>query len=320
MHNSKEQLINTINEFVSLDNENARSRFNLGKDTDWVLSKAKADLTKNPDFNKITKINYRPFDIRYTYYSNKKGFHARPVYEVMQHFLKGENIGLITCRQQSTFDFQHVFICKHIADMCAISSQTKEAGYIFPLYLYHDNFDQTEKVANMNAANLSAFENRIGFVPAPEQIFDYIYAVLHSPAYRERYKEFLKIDFPSIPYPENAEQFRSLASFGERLRKLHLMDNTEPEANVANFPVQGTNEIEKPEYIESRVFINPTQYFDHVPKSAWEFYIGGYQPAQKWLKDRKGRKLGFDDVRHYQRIIAVLVETEKIMREIDVIS
>jgi hypothetical protein len=96
------------------------------------------------------------------------------------------------------------------------------------------------------------------------------------------------------------------------------MENIEPQSDIANFPISGTNEIEKPEYIERRVFINPIQYFDQVPKSAWEFYIGGYQPAQKWLKDRKGRKLGFDDVRHYQRIIAVLVETEKIMREIDV--
>jgi predicted helicase len=159
------------------------------------------------------------------------------------------------------------------------------------------------------------------------QIFDYIYAVLHSPSYREKYKEFLKIDFPRIPYPENAEQFERLAGFGERLRKLHLMENVEAilaaAQNVANFPVAGTNEIENSfteksgDYRDNKVFINDAQYFDNVPQTAWEFYIGGYQPAQKWLKDRKGRKLEYDDVRHYQKMIAVLCETEQIMTEID---
>jgi hypothetical protein len=154
----------------------------------------------------------------------------------------------------------------------------------------------------------------------PEQIFDYIYAVLHSPSYRERYKEFLKIDFPRIPYPENAEQFNKLAEFGAKLRRLHLMENVEPQATTANFPIAGTNEIETSVYDENKnkVFINDVQYFDNVPPEAWDFYIGGYQPAQKWLKDRKGRTLNYDDICYYQRIITVLCETEKIMKEIDV--
>jgi predicted helicase len=171
----------------------------------------------------------------------------------------------------------------------------------------------------MNEAIVKEFAAKIGIKKVNEiRIFDYIYAVLHSPSYRERYKEFLKIDFPRIPYPENAEQLKRLANFGEKLRKLHLMENVKSQKNIANFPVSGTNEIEKPEYVGTKVFINNAQYFDNVPQTAWEFYIGGYQPAQKWLKDRKGRKLGFDDVQHYQKIIAVLAETEKIMGEIDV--
>jgi predicted helicase len=133
------------------------------------------------------------------------------------------------------------------------------AGLLFLLYIYPENFGQTEKVVNMNEANLNGFENLIGFVPAPEQIFDYIYAVLHSPTYRERYKEFLKIDFPRVPYPANAEQFKRLINFGEKLRKLHLMENIEPPKDVANFPVSGTNEIEKPEYNDNKAFINNGQ-------------------------------------------------------------
>ncbi|MDR0704367.1 MAG: hypothetical protein LBF88_05195, partial [Planctomycetaceae bacterium] len=150
------------------------------------------------------------------------------------------------------------------------------------------------------------------------RIFDYIYAVLHSPLYRERYKEFLKIDFPRIPYPVHAGNFERLAGLGEKLRKLHLMEKVKIQQNVANFPVAGTNKIEKPQYGKNKVFINENQYFDNVPLSAWEFYIGGYQPAQKWLKDRKERTLDFDDVRHYQKMIAVLCETEQIMKEIDI--
>ncbi|MDR2169353.1 MAG: N-6 DNA methylase [Planctomycetaceae bacterium] len=319
IHDTKQNVKDTITEFLKLDTETARKKFNLGKDTrDWSVDNAKKDLTSNPDFDRIVKINYRPFDIRYTYYTgHSKGFHCMPRGNVMQHFLKGENVGLIIGRQGQavgSMTWNLVFITSHIEDL---NLYYRGGGLVFPLYLYQNNFDQTEKVANMNAANLTAFESLIGFVPAPEQIFDYIYAVLHSPAYRERYKEFLKIDFPRVPYPANAEQFNRLVGFGERLRKLHLMENIEPKVNLANFPVQGTNEIEKPEYVDNKVFINSIQSFDNVPKSAWEFYIGGYQPTQKWLKDRKGRKLGFNDVRHYQRIIAVLVETEKIMREID---
>jgi predicted helicase len=143
---------------------------------------------------------------------------------------------------------------------------------------------------------------------------DYIYGVLHSPTYRERYKEFLKIDFPRVPYPESAKDFRTWAAFGGKLRRLHLMEDVEPKEGIADFPVRGSNEVEKLKYAENKVFINGTQYFYRVPLEAWVFYIGGYQPAQKWLKDRKGQVLDNKDIEHYQKIIRVLLETEKLMR------
>jgi predicted helicase len=164
------------------------------------------------------------------------------------------------------------------------------------------------------------------------KIFDYIYAILHSPSYRERYKEYLKIDFPRIPYPQDAEQFNKLAVLGEKLRHLHLMETfpnpskggESPLSNwrglggeVANFPKSGSNKIEKPEYSAGKVWINDSQYFDNVPEIAWNFYIGGYQPAQKWLKDRRGRTLFYEDIEHYQKIIFVLNETDKVMRKVD---
>lgn len=151
----------------------------------------------------------------------------------------------------------------------------------------------------------------------PLDLLDYIYAVLHSPTYRETYKEFLKIDFPRIPYPADAATFWRLAALGAELRAFHLLEHPSLAKPITTFPVSGDCVVEKPEYRQGRVYINKEQYFDHVPEVAWSFYIGGYQPAQKWLKDRKTRTITFEDVRHYQKIIVALVNTDKLMKEID---
>ena len=152
---------------------------------------------------------------------------------------------------------------------------------------------------------------------APIDILDYIYAVLHSPVYREKYKEFLKIDFPKVPYPKDANTFWQLVKFGSELRQLHLLESDKVEKFITTYPVSGNNEVIKPEYESGKVKINGTQYFDKVPLTAWDFYIGGYQPAQKWLKDRKGQTLEFEDILHYQKMIVALSETDRIMKEID---
>ena len=218
--------------------------------------------------------------------------------------------------------------------MCAVSLQTKETGYIFPLYVYIKNgitdgdTRPYHRKPNLNENIIDEISQRIGArftdeneeeenVFSPIDVLDYIYAVLHSPAYREKYKEFLKIDFPRIPYPKGHEPFWHLKFLGEELRRLHLMEDVEPQEGIADYPVAGSNEVEKLQYIGNKVFINDKQYFEHVPPETWNFYIGGYQPAQKWLKDRKGRMLGYDDIVHYQRIVWVLKETGGVMREVD---
>jgi very-short-patch-repair endonuclease len=164
----------------------------------------------------------------------------------------------------------------------------------------------------------------------PIDILDYIYAVLHSPAYREKYKEFLKIDFPRVPYPKDSEIFWKLVKIGKEIRKIHLLESPKVEEFITSYPESGDNVVSKPRFTPSppsegclqdgvvgKVFINDKQYFDGIPLVAWEFYIGGYQPAQKWLKDRKGRELSFEDIMHYQKIIVALTETDKLMKEID---
>ncbi|AEB28324.1 hypothetical protein FN3523_0467 [Francisella hispaniensis] len=143
--------------------------------------------------------------------------------------------------------------------------------------------------------------------------------MLHSPSYREKYKEFLKIDFPRVPYP-TIETFWQLVELGSQLRQIHLLESPVVTEYITSYPVDGDNIVDKPTYKGGKVYINKEQYFDNVPEVAWNFYIGSYQPAQKWLKDRKGRELGFEDILHYQKIIVALTETDRLMREIDKIE
>jgi len=177
-----------------------------------------------------------------------------------------------------------------------------------------------------------------GEVFAPIDILDYIYAVLHSPTYREKYKEFLKIDFPRVPYPRSdsmhgVSTFWQLVKLGGEIRQIHLLESPTVERYITQYPIDGDNVLIKPRFenyppvegcptggVVGKVYINHTQYFDNVPEIAWNFYIGGYQPAQKWLKDRKDRKLEFEDILHYQKIIVALSETDRLMKEIDKIE
>ncbi|WP_338075994.1 type ISP restriction/modification enzyme, partial [Chryseobacterium carnipullorum] len=151
----------------------------------------------------------------------------------------------------------------------------------------------------------------------PEDILDYIYAVLHSPKYRETYKEFLKIDFPRIPYPTDQKSFWELVDLGKQIRELHLLESEKVTEFISSYPEDGSNVVHKTSYKNGSVFINDTQYFANVPEIAWNFYIGGYQPAQKWLKDRKDIELSYDDIIHYNKMIVALTETDRLMTEID---
>ena len=281
--------------------------------------------------SKIVKYYYRLFDKRYIYYD--KDLIKRSFYNVLQHTLK-DNVSFLLSKQQSSFDFQHIIVSDCVSDMNAVSMQTREGNYVFPLYVYKENMGQEERIVNFNKELYDKIAQGLNYLPCyddnvlvdpiseyngvlyPQALFDYIYAVLHSPSYRERYKEFLKIDFPRIPYPTDWEKFRDLAEKGEELRQLHLMEDL-PSKTGVTFPVAGTLQVDCYRWQDNRVYINAEQYFEGVPESAWNFFIGGYQPAQKWLKDRKGMTLSFEDVKHYGRIIYVLQQTKRIMKEID---
>ena len=299
----KETVLNTIKDFQQMPLEQIRTKYKINKDgRDWVLKDVQNNL-QSDDYNpnKTTNIAYRPFDIRYTYYTDKRSLIAYPRFSILQYMLK-KNFALCLPRSNKRIS---VFVTKYIADKHYIGDQT----YIFPLYIYTND----EQIPNLNQQIVREIESNVGQT-TPESIFDYIYGVLHSSSYREKYREFLKIDFPRIPYPENKDKFEYYRKYGEQLRKLHLMQDV-PQSNV-QFPMGGDCIVDKPVYDNGRVYINKTQYFDNVPQTAWDSYIGGYQPAQKYLKDRKGRALTPDEVMHYENIITVLLETDRIMKEI----
>jgi len=256
----------------------------------------------------------------------------------MQHFINGKNLGIALCKQFKTGDtYQHVSISNKIIESCFVSNRTSEITSIFPLYLYPEtNVQQTigqstERQPNLNTEIVKQLADKLGLTFtndkettkdtfAPVDILDYIYAVLHSPTYREKYKEFLKIDFPRVPYPKDKKTFWQLVNLGSQIRQIHLLESPTVEKYITQYPIDGDNIVTKPKYQDGKVYINDTQYFNNVPQTAWEFYIGDYQPAQKWLKDRKNRKLEFDDILHYQKIIVALTETDRLMKELNKID
>jgi predicted helicase len=345
--NSQDLVWSTINDFISMEPDQARSKYYLDKDsTDWAVKLAQNDIRESgPIRSKISKILYRPFDIKYTYYTGKaRGFHSRTRKEIMQHIVDKDNLALITVRQVAEGIFNHAIATNCIIDN-RVTLSNKGYATLLPLYLYTDvpqntlfDDDNSTHATAGRKSNLAtkfiedfAAKLKMKFISdgkgdrkktfGPEDIFSYMYAVFHSPTYRSRYAEFLKMDFPRLPLTSNPELFRNLCSLGDELVSLHLMEKHGKK--ITGYTVTGDSAVETVRYTEpqsdtkGRVWINATQYFEGVSKNVWEFHVGGYQVCAKWLKDRKGRKLTYDDLTHYQQIVSALAETIKLMEQID---
>jgi len=276
-------------------------------------------------------ILYRPFDVRYTYYTGRsRGFICMPRPEVMRHMLAGKNLALITARTNKSQRMDHFFCSPHIVETKCGESTVQ--SYTFPLYLYPtDQQDllitekSTKRQPNLNAELVRELAKAFGEEPPPEDVFHYVYAVLYAPSYREKYAEFLRIDFPRIPFTSDYELFKRMAELGRRLVDLHLLRSPELDPPIARFQGEGDGEVQTgkkglrydPE--GKRVYINETQYFEGVPPEVWEYHIGGYQVCHKWLKDRKNRDKGLsaDEIRTYCYIATALAKTIEIQAQID---
>jgi predicted helicase len=341
---SEQEIWDIVNDFINLSPEEARIKYNLGQDSrDWKVNLAQKDIKQsNLSKDKLTPILYRPFDKRYTYYTgNSRGFHCMPRSNVMYNLKYQQNYALITSRMTKGESFNHVQISENIVEVICLSPKTSNNGFVFPLYLYPTNTPTLFETEPTNSPNgrrpnlapefIKELSAKLGleFISdgkgdekktfGPEDIFNYIYAVFHSPQYRQRYAEFLKIDFPRVPLTSDKELFWELVKKGDRLVQLHLMKGTGKE--ISSYPVAGSNLVEQVKYDENKqqILINSDQYFAGIPPQIWNFYIGGYQVCQKWLKDRKGRHLSYDDLEHYQQIISILGESIAIMETIDII-
>jgi predicted helicase len=314
--------------------EAVRTRLGLSENYAWRVGQARRELIARRHRDRyFAKVLYRPFDVRHIYYHPSVVW--RPRESVMRQ-MGSDNLALATTRTVETGRFEHVLCTRQMLDHHAVS--LKEVNYIFPLYvqpnddLPRDLFaHENDRVPNLSARFVDAVTTRLGvqFVAeghgnlrktiGPEDIFHYTYALFHSPTYRTRYAEFLKVDFPRLPLTSDLEVFRALAAKGADLVACHLLESPRLDDFLTDWPVNGDNVVEKVQYTEKdhRVWINKGQYFDGVPKAVWEFRIGGYQVCHKWLKDRKGRKLAYEDAQHYQRIVVALNETIRLMGEID---
>ncbi len=285
-----------------------KDKYGLGKNYAEFILRFKAQ--PKVDDEKFVAAAYRPFDEKWTYFDAKEQW--RPREAVLKHLMPSGNLALCVIRICSRDDDCPVFATDKITDKTLLSS--KDNANVFPLYLYDESFGKVERKPNFDAAIYGKIAAALKRDPSPEEVFDYVYAVLHTPEYRSKYKEFLKVDFPRIPYPKSAAAFAKLVAFGGELRTAHLLKDKHSQfEKTAAFAVGGGNVVEEVRFDAGRVYVNGTQYFDAVPEDVFNFHVGGYQPAQKWLKDRKGRVLTNDDCDHYQSIVLALVKTRDVM-------
>jgi type I restriction-modification system DNA methylase subunit len=321
-HYNSKSVTELISDMISLDEYKLKQKYNFSETPDWIISKKRILFHAN-DTESVIPVMYRPFDTRFTYYPKDRVSKLIPRGDsrknLMVHSLRGINFALLSGRQNKSSSISHFFVTSLMSEM-KTAEKTIQSTH-FPLYLYPEEDSlKSKRQVNFDPklyANICTKAGLIGIDGDELKVFDYIYGVLHSPDYRKTYAAFLKIDFPRIPYPASPEVFIHIADKGEQLRRLHLMESAAIGATPYPFKGEGTGEVVKPTYTdEGKVYINSQQWFEGVSSIAWEFHVGGYQPAQKWLKDRKGRVLSFDDVRHYQKIIKILSETDRIMKEI----
>lgn len=306
--------------------------YNLKDKSDWKLKDVREEIMKDDDWEQaITKILYRPFDEQWIFYHDAVIERSRK--EVMQHMIK-DNRGLITVRQVAEGNFNHAFVSDTIVES-RITLSNKGIGFLFPLYLYQQKdkpkkkslssmmllfepqAEYSIKKPNLSPDLIEKLTKEFKKVPSPEEIFFYIYAVLYSNIYRTKYSEFLKIDFPRVPFTKDYKLFMKMAEYGERLVELHLLKSSEIDTPIARFQGEGDDKVEKLRYEKEKLYINNDQYFEGIPLEVWGYQVGGYQVCAKWLKDRKGKPLSVEETKHYCKIVTALKKTIEIQTKID---
>ena len=327
-----------VDDFVSMEIPKLREKYSQKKDTNgWTFNAAKVALKAGKFV--YADVCYRPFDFRKTVYTGATGgFIGRSSQKVMDHLIQGENVALIaphTCRGAG--GFSHGLVSKYIVDIKCGDSYSGNGTIVFPLWVWEGEIGKgATRRANFREEIVKKFVKQMGMqyseegkgsgVVSPEALFDYIYAVLHRPSYRRDFAEFLRVDFPRIPAAADKMEFWRMSKLGGELRELHLLESPFLADDVGHpFSADGENKVDKIRFasdlssggVRGRVYINAQRYFADVPLVAWKYCIGGYYPAQLWLKKRKGESLNFDDQLHYRRMLLALARTAELVEKLD---
>jgi predicted helicase len=278
---------------IAIPNDELERRYGLKNNRDWSLSDARTAAHRGAA-TPPQLVAYRPFDDRWAEFSTLTMDFPRR--ELLDHVAGRINITLLAPRGIGTKDWRHAFIVETPANDCVISNRSREANQVFPLWRFGNGNTRQE---NLSASFRDFLDSRYGHHYAPEEVLGYMYAVLHAPTYRTRYTEFLRIDFPRVPFPEAAEDFETLSGLGWALVQAHLLREL-PRCGLATYHGKGDHRVEAVRYSprEQAIHINKTQFFEPVPLAVWEFHIGGYQVLDKYLKSRKERVLSLDEINH----------------------
>jgi len=324
---TKEKLGQILHDFKRLGNDEIRAKYNLPPDgRDWSIELARKNLAQT-DYSEANfqQIHYRPFDIRWTYFTNKsKGFLAYPRYSTMVNYTADKNYGLTFSRQVVCDTWQHIFVTSQMLERCLVSIKTRECTYTAPLYIYRSDEIQPRlpghedewRTPNFHDEFTQFINSQYDFKPSPEQIIGYMYAVLNSPTYRKKYDDFLKIDFPRIPFANSTDTFRKLSTIGQELIEHHLIQKSYPD-NICQLGGMGTNyKVEKVSYSNNKVYINKDRYFSPIIMDIWGFHIGSYPILTQYLKE-KHKNHADVDVKQFVQIANIVNNTIKIMAEID---
>ncbi len=325
--------------------EDARRAFKLCKTDQWSYENAKIVLASLKLDTMSERVTYRPFDERWTIWNSSVAVHLR---ERANNHLLADNIALLTSRATKGETFAHSLVTDKPTEAISLSSKTSNNAYVFPLYLYpppegsrkpkamddlfgadHDPFAGKDRIENIAPAFRRWLEARYGVESpssegeghiTPEAILGYIYAVLHAPTYRRIYADFLRTDFPRIPFPEKRADFDALSALGQELVQAHLMKAV-PKRGLGAYTGKGSDSVGKPRYdaTTQRLHINDDKHFANVPSAVWDFTIGGYQVIDKYLKSRKGRTLSLDEQENVENIVNVLDFTIAQMGRIDAV-
>ena len=346
LDNLQSRMTDFANKNISTDE--IREKYFIGKGSDkyldgdtrgWKLDSARLAVQNDINQkNRIRKCLYRPFDERYIYWDPSMIDWPRP--EVMGQMLSGDNIALITSRMTKGEVFAHAQVTRNICEVICMSAKSSNNGFVFPLWVESHSqildadsleFDFNDRRPNFSTDFLSKLAKSLDLTQVepfglpenitPEHIFSAFYSVLHSPEYRNRYSEFLKTEFPRLPLFKSVELLELLAILGDKLIKLHLFDVETDKSLAPKFIGDKNAVVEKILWSENTIFLDKdrTASFESVIPEVWEFHVGGYQVCEKWLKDRKGRKLSNDDIKHYQKILGSIFETLNVMKEIDMV-